>query len=285
MTFRSNAHTHTQYCDGKNTPEEMIAAAKTLGFVSLGFSGHGSQGFDPDYSMSRDKQQAYLLELRALQARMQQEGTFPRLWVGIEQDALSPQEQKAENRRACDYVLGATHYLSTDFRGRCVAVDGDITLLRDYVQEAWQGDMLAMASFYYDRNTSMLLEDRPDIIGHFDLVRKYAGKGNDALFDDGAPAYRRMAREALEASFPSGGVLEVNTGGMARGFQSWAYPSKELLGQWRELGGEITITSDCHDVALLDYGFAEALKCVKELGYKTVKRLGAGQDLWETVEL
>ena len=29
----SNVHTHTVFCDGKNTPEEMIERAQELGFV------------------------------------------------------------------------------------------------------------------------------------------------------------------------------------------------------------------------------------------------------------
>lgn len=38
--MRQNLHTHTTFCDGKNTAEEMILAALELGMDSLGFSGH-----------------------------------------------------------------------------------------------------------------------------------------------------------------------------------------------------------------------------------------------------
>lgn len=40
MKHLQNLHTHTIYCDGKDTPEEMILAACEKGFTSLGFSGH-----------------------------------------------------------------------------------------------------------------------------------------------------------------------------------------------------------------------------------------------------
>ena len=30
MRFLSNAHTHSTFCDGKNSPEEMIRAAEAL---------------------------------------------------------------------------------------------------------------------------------------------------------------------------------------------------------------------------------------------------------------
>ena len=32
MTTKSNLHTHSTYCDGKNTPEEMIQAAIKAGW-------------------------------------------------------------------------------------------------------------------------------------------------------------------------------------------------------------------------------------------------------------
>ena len=39
MTFPSNAHTHSRWCDGADVIPAMVEAARALGFVSLGFSG------------------------------------------------------------------------------------------------------------------------------------------------------------------------------------------------------------------------------------------------------
>ena len=36
----SNLHTHTKFCDGSNTAEELVEEAIDKGFVSLGFSAH-----------------------------------------------------------------------------------------------------------------------------------------------------------------------------------------------------------------------------------------------------
>ena len=41
-----NLHTHTCFCDGKNTPEEMVISAIEKGMDVLGFSGHSSSSFD-----------------------------------------------------------------------------------------------------------------------------------------------------------------------------------------------------------------------------------------------
>lgn len=282
MRFLSNAHTHTVYCDGKSAMGEMVEAAQRLGFVSLGLSGHGDQGFDPAYSMTDGRQAKYLAEARALGKRLRQRGEAPRLWVGVEEDTLTSPEQQKENRRTLDYVLGSTHYLERDFHGQPVAVDGNPALLQAYICERMGGDALQMARRYFDLHVAGLLQGRPDIIGHFDLVRRYAA--SCGLFDEESPAYRALARNALERAYPCGGVLELNMGGMARNGMKAPYPTLELLGAWREMGGQVTMTSDCHNAALLDAGFDLGARLLARAGYRTVLRLGTGNSLWEEID-
>ena len=40
--MKTNYHTHTVWCDGKDTPESMIKAAIGKGFDVIGFSSHSS---------------------------------------------------------------------------------------------------------------------------------------------------------------------------------------------------------------------------------------------------
>ena len=164
-----------------------------------------------------------------------------------------------------------------------MAVDGDPVLLRRYVDEVYHGDGLAMACDYFAIEVNALLRDRPQIIGHFDLLRKYAA--SLSLFDEADPAYRRLALSALERAFPCGGVLEINTGGMARGYLTTPYPTLELLCAWRELGGRITLTSDCHDRRYLAHAFPQAAALARQAGFRTALRLGTGTELWEEAEL
>ena len=280
MRFLSNAHTHSTYCDGGNTLLEMIDAAQALGFQSLGFSGHAWQGFDESYSMTKEGQAAYLREIRALQQA--REPGAPRLWAGLELDGMA-MEACRNATDGFDYVIGSTHYLTLDFHGAPVAVDGDAARLRLYVDEAFHGDGLAMTRRYYELETDALLRDRPAIIGHFDLVRKHAARVR--LFDEADPAYQRVAVNALERAFASGAVLEVNTGGMARGYLPTPYPMRELLCAWREMGGRVTVTSDCHDARYLDYAFEQALALIRGADFQSIEILGKRDKLWETVEL
>lgn len=279
MTFVSNAHTHSRWCDGLDAIPDMVEAARALGFVSLGFSSHARQGFDPAYSMASDAQAGYFAELRALQG----EPGLPRLWAGLELDALAHPDCRREAFAHADYVIGSAHYLCESYGGAPVAVDGDPVLLRRYVDEVYHGDGLAMARDYFAIEVKALLRDRPQIIGHFDLLRKYAARLS--LFDETDPAYRRLALSALEQAFPCGGVLEINTGGMARGYLTTPYPTLELLCAWRELGGSITLTSDCHDRRYLAHAFPKAAALARQAGFRTALQLGVGTELWEETTL
>jgi len=283
VKFLSNAHTHSTFCDGKSTPEEMLDAAKKLGFVSLGFSGHGYQGFDEDYSMSPAVQLEYIDTIGKLRDASRNDKSVPRIWLGLEEDGMTPSACRKQNRQDFDYIIVSSHYFTTDYEGQPLYVDGLPERIHEYVKKELDGDYMAMVQQYYDIHVAALLSAKTDIIGHFDLIRKYARSHN--LFDENSTEYRRIALDALERAFPCGGLLEINTGAMARGYLDNPYPTRELLGAWHEMGGRITITSDCHLADNLDCAYPEAVKLVEECGFRSVFMLGTGDELYEEIAL
>ena len=62
--WKANLHTHTSFCDGKNSPEEMVRSAVEKGFDVLGFSGHSYTPFDETYCMSSENTRRYQEEVR-----------------------------------------------------------------------------------------------------------------------------------------------------------------------------------------------------------------------------
>ena len=121
----------------------------------------------------------------------------------------------------------------------------------------------------------------PDILAHIDLIKKLNGEGE--FFDEEAPRYRAAALKALSAAKEHNCLLEVNTGGVYRGYRKDFYPGPWLLGEWQKMGGKVIITSDSHDIASLTYGFDEAAAAIKAAGFTSVEVLtGHG---FETQEL
>ncbi|MDO5602929.1 MAG: histidinol-phosphatase [Oscillospiraceae bacterium] len=255
--LRSNLHTHTTFCDGKNTPEEMARAAAQKGFVSLGFSGHSPAREDDSAMTDVLGYQKEIARLKALYAgRMA-------VYAGIEQDYLTK-----DVGPGYDYRIGSVHCLEKD--GVLYPVDYSRGRFEESLRAGFNGDALAFAKLYFETVDRMITELKPDVIGHFDLVRKF--NAGNAFFDEDGPAYRRMAEEALRPHARDG-IFEVNTGVIFRGYRDAPYPAFWLLKLLREENARITITSDAHSAEGLDSGFVQARQLAREAGFESVWQL------------
>ena len=106
-------------------------------------------------------------------------------------------------------------------------------------------------------------------------------------FCDGKTTAQAMALDVLRDLIETGALLEVNTGGVARGYMTEPYPAAFLLKEWKNWGGEVIINSDCHDAKLLDTGYIQAEEILLSLGYDHVVRLSPNleTEMWERVKL
>lgn len=231
----SNFHTHTTFCDGRDTPEAMVRAALQLGFDSLGFSSHSDMLADPA---------AYRAEIRRLQAAYA--GRL-RILCGIEAE-FGP----AFCRMGYDYVIGSVHYVTAPDGAR-VAVDDAPEALHGGIAAHFGGDAEAFVKAYFETERRMLATFDFDIAGHLDLVRKFNAKA--PFFDESAPWYLGELEATADALAARGKIAEVNTGAIARGWLDDAYPSPEFRGLLRERGVRFILSSDAHAVGQLAGAF------------------------------
>ena len=109
----SNYHTHSTFCDGKDTPEEMVLEAIRLGCSEIGFSGHSYTDFDETYCMSIEGTKQYKKCIRELAEKYRDR---IRILLGVEQDYFSNAPTDGY-----DYVIGSVHYIKKD--GAYLTVD------------------------------------------------------------------------------------------------------------------------------------------------------------------
>lgn len=268
MSILSSAHVHTQYCDGKSTAAQMAQAAYARGFVSLGFSSHAPQKYDTCYCIDSGMENAYRREIQTLQKEYEGKMT---IYLGIERDYYS-----SVSPDAYDYYIASVHHLPMG--EKYPAVDGTPQEVQEYIDQACGGDGLLYVKRYYDLLQEYICNEKPPIIGHFDLVRKNNAKLHS--FDETGPAYRKIALDALITMKESGALLEVNTGAIARGTLTTPYPDDFLLAAWRKIGGEVIVNSDCHLAEKIDVYYAESEELLRSLGYDHAVRLGK-DTLWE----
>ncbi len=239
----SNYHTHTSFCDGKHTPEEMVLEAIRLGCPEIGFSGHSYTFFDESYCMTRENTKAYIAAVKEAQEKY---GDRIKVWLGIEQDYYSE-----ESTQGYDYVIGSVHYVKKD--GIYLSVDSSRKDPARYVREFYGGDVYSFVEDYYETVADVYRKTRCQIIGHFDLITKF-NKDNQ-LFDPNHPRYQAAVNKALESLLDAPAVLEVNTGAMSRGYTDVPYPAKDILTRWLAAGKEVIFSSDCHSKDHILFGY------------------------------
>ena len=261
----SNLHTHTTYCDGKNSPEDMVLAAISKGFSSLGFSGHAYTPHDDSYCMNPDETLKYIDDINILKEKYKDK---IEIYLGCECDLYSEIE-----REKYDYIIGSVHYAkSTD--SNLYAVDGAEKLTLSLISNHFDGDYLKFAKAYYEA-VAKLSDIKPDIVGHFDLIAKF-NEGNK-YFDENGKAYLDMAYSAMDALLPHCYLFEINTGAISRGYKTVPYPATPLLKRLHEKGARITLTSDCHDADFLDCNYKESIEILKNAGFKSTYILLGGK--------
>lgn len=232
---RSNFHTHSTFCDGKDTLWELVEEAVRLGCPAIGFSGHSFFVLkDGTFGMTYEKAEAYRQCIREMQREY---ADRIEIFLGVEQDFYS---DTPENEY--EYVIGSVHYLR---RGDEYAhVDGSRKQFEEHAARYYGGDYYAFAEDYYATVAQVYEKTKCDIIGHFDLITKF-NEGN-ALFDTNHPRYRAAAEKALDALLDAPVIFEQNYGAIARGYRTQPYFEDWMLERIRAKGNLVLKTSDCH---------------------------------------
>lgn len=241
-----NFHTHTKYCDGKNTAEEMIEAAISFGFSALGFSGHAFTDNGCRYCMTKEGTTQYFAEIQALKEKYKGQIN---IYCGTEQDLLS-----APSEYDFDYMIGSVHYISAG--GKDWDVDNTAAVQQQCADECFGGDYMAFVEEYFRLVGGVIEATHANCVGHFDLVSKF--NEGDRQFDSHNPRYVKAWKEAADRLCQAGVPFEINTGAIARGLRTDPYPTLEMAQFIHEQGGTFCINSDCHIREKLTVGFAEA---------------------------
>lgn len=251
--IRTNFHTHTKYSDGRDTPIEMIEKAISLGFRALGFSDHSYTHEREDYAMTHEGEREYRREIRALSKEYSDR---IRIYCGLEQDSKSA-FPAPENY---DYIISSVHELM--YHGDFYPVDSKSEIQRALADNVFGGDIVEMSKVYFNKLTEHVIEQKTDIVGHFDLVTKYS------LIPEEDPKYIDAALEAIREIVKHCKLFELNTGAIARGLRTVPYPAPFMIDEIKRLGGSFVVSSDCHDRNKLDFWFNEAEKLLMSHGFK-----------------
>ncbi len=255
--YKQNLHTHTSFCDGKDTPRHILEVAKRKCFNSIGFSEHSPSYYNAKQGgMAKEDTNEYISQITALK---EEYADTLDIFCGIEFDMYSDIDTSCY-----DYVIGSLHYLK--IQDDYIAIARPAQIVEECVNKYFGGDGMKFARSYYEQLCELPKYGRFDFLAHFDLVTR----NNELLqlFDENSAEYMRYVIEAAESLKNDIHLFEINTGSMARGYRSVPYPSFAILKELKRLGYGAIITSDCHNAERLDSSFDDAAELLKEAGFK-----------------
>lgn len=268
MKFLSNLHTHTFYCDGNNSAEDYIKKAVQLGFMSIGFSGHSyiAGKIGEDWCMSEEGTLEYIRELENLREKYKND---IEVYIGLETDYYSGYKQDIKEKLPLDYIIGSVHLIKHELTGEYYSIDSSPEITEEGIRVF--GGIKNYIKKYYETLLKMVSEQKPDIIGHIDLVKKF--NSDNKYFNENDLWYIEIINETLEKIKDTSSIIEINTGAMSRGWTDFPYPSQFILKLILEKNIPVTLNSDVHSVENIDYYFDESMAVIKETGFKKIKIL------------
>lgn len=256
--IKTDFHTHTTYCDGKNTPEEMVLAAIDKEMTAIGFSGHACTSFDLGWCMSVEGTEGYLDEIERLRDIYSNK---IRIYHGAEVDYYS---DYLSDR--FEYRIGSVHYVEKN--GVRYSVDDSPELLDDIAREAFGGDYMALCESYYANVADVINRTGADIIGHFDLITKFNEVSPKINTND--ERYIAAWKQAADKLLKTEALFEINTGAISRGYRTAPYPATAIIDYIGTNGGSFILSSDSHSTSSLLCKFDECERMIREKGYKLV---------------
>lgn len=262
------------YCDhAYDTLVDLVEAAIESGYNIFGVTEHAPR-LHPDLLYPAEIDMGWTVEtLEAMFEAYSEEvdSLIPRyadrisLLKGFEAEVV-PHDRYTEimldyrKKYQFDYMVGSVHYVNG------IIIDYTPDLMKEAARQI--GGLDALAVRYYELVREMVLNLKPEVVGHLDLVRKYAP--SETAVD--SQAIRRKAYKAMEAIKEQGCILDLNTAGYRKKLGR-PYPAPWLVQEAKELGIPFCFGDDSHCISDVGAGLENARQYLLELEVDTITTL------------
>lgn len=248
-------HLHSEYSiDSKTSMEDMVVSAIEKNLKAICFTDHvdfdcSSKGLDfvfrpSDYFRNiKQVKYKYMRDIEILAG----------VEIGIQPHLIHRYNKFIEDNDF-DFILLAIHSLGRkDIHFDNIAAD--------------LAPLKALELYYKEMYECIHDFSNFDVLAHIDYMDRYF-KDYSALpkFDE----YSHLVEDILKLLISKGKGIEINTAGIRYGL-SYSHPKIQILRLYKELGGEIiTIGSDAHSKDDVGYGYRNAEKLLRDLGFKYI---------------
>jgi histidinol-phosphatase (PHP family) len=274
----TNYHSHSTFCDGKASLETMVQSAIEKKLVAFGCSGHAPADVRSSWHMKRENLPKYITEVQQLKIKYQNQ---IEIYTGLEIDFIPGIVKPSDFQEQLDYCLGAVHYVDTNPDGSPFCFDGSFKDFTRGCEEIFDGSMEKMITRYYELIREMVNTSPPDVIAHFDLVKKWNKERQYLNENDGW--YQDAVKKTLDCIANSECIIEINTQQWYKELTKEGCPSNWIVKECFKRNIPMQVNSDTHHPDNMVLKFDEAHEVMKNAGYKTKRVLLNGE--WQDIPL
>jgi len=269
----TNYHTHSQFCDGSAGLHAIVSAAQRLSMPAIGLSSHAPLPFQKRWSMKTENLRRYLGEIKTLKRKR----VGIQVYTGLEVDYIPSQISPSDFVQLLDYTIGSIHFVDRLPDGSPWEIDSTLSAFKAGLSAIFSNNVRAAVSRYFELTREMIINGRPDIVGHLDKIKIH--NRHYPFFRENEGWYRAEINETLDVIRHAGTIVEVNTRGIYTGKTDDVYPSRWILKLISEKSIPVTLSSDAHHPSELLNGFASAAPVLVESGIQTLMVLNDG--IWK----
>jgi histidinol-phosphatase (PHP family) len=253
--MRTSYHNHTIWSDGASTVEEMIDGARRAGLKELGISDHfalAPEGRRLSWAMAPESLEAYVAHVQRAMAATDD----LTIRLGLEVDYFPETIERIKKHLSLypfDYLIASVHFVD-DFPLDLDAQPWE-ELSQDFRNRIWR--------CYWRYLGNAAQSGFFDIIGHFDLPKKFKFYPSVDLTED--------ALAALDAIAAANMAIEINCSGWDKPVQE-AYPSPFYLQEANRRKIPLIISTDAHSSGDVARNFDRARELAVSAGYTELLR-------------
>lgn len=258
-TTQYNFHSHTQFCDGKASMEDMARRAVLEGMKHYGFTPHSPILIESPCNMDQAAAPTFMQEVERLKQLPELHAC--KFYAGMEIDYMGAEWGPSHPFFAnlnLDYSIGSVHFIPTQ-DGRMIDIDGRFQRFCQKMKEDFRNDIEYVVHMYYSNSCDMVRAGGFDIIGHFDKIGHNASHFAPGIED--SRFYRDEVEKLIETLNEYRPIVEINT----KAYTEFGrfFPNKEHIYAVRDCGLTLMVNSDAHRPDGISAGRKEGLELLR----------------------
>ena len=179
-----NLHSHTQFCDGRNSMDEIASSARKSGIIHLGFTPHCPVPLYSPCNMDKESVEDYFHEIERLKEKYEGEMKIYRsMEIDYFGDDFGAHIDYFQNL-PLEYRLSSVHFVPTQ-NGDLIDCDGSAERFKENLKNRYHGDLRYVVEKYFEQVLRMIERGGFDILGHFDKIAANASSVQPDIEEEG----------------------------------------------------------------------------------------------------